>query len=240
MAKKKKAKKKAKKKTTAKKKAKTVKKKASKKIKSKSSTKKSKKKSATKKKAKATKKKAKKGKVAKKSSAKKSKTKKKITKKVAKKAKKKASKKAAKKAAKKKAPKRVQAKPIKRTTRATISPVRKAVINSTKSHKSAAEPTVAWESFFTPLDDRVVVSKDEAMEKTAGGIYIPDLAKQGPSSGKVVSVGRGRLNKKGKIRPMDVKAGDKILYEKYVGPAVELNGVEVLILREHEILGIVE
>jgi chaperonin GroES len=91
-----------------------------------------------------------------------------------------------------------------------------------------------------PLNDRVVVLRIEEEEKTAGGIIIPDTAKEKPQQGRVVAVGPGKLNEKGERVPMDVKENDKVLFSKYAGTEVKINGVEHLIMREDDILAIVE
>ena len=90
-----------------------------------------------------------------------------------------------------------------------------------------------------PLHDRVIVKRTEEVEKTKAGIIIPDTAKEKPQEGKVVAVGPGRLEE-GKVIPLDVKAGDKILFGKYSGTEINLNGEEHLILREDDILGVIE
>jgi chaperonin GroES len=90
-----------------------------------------------------------------------------------------------------------------------------------------------------PLHDRVIVQRIAEEEKTKGGIIIPDTAKEKPQEGRVVAVGRGK-QEDGKVVPLDVKAGDKILFGKYSGTEIKLNGEEHLILREEDILGIVE
>ena len=90
-----------------------------------------------------------------------------------------------------------------------------------------------------PLHDRVIVKRIEETEKTKGGIIIPDTAKEKPQGGKVVSVGPGRLEE-GKVIPLDVNAGDKILFGKYSGTEIKLDGEEHLILREDDILGVIE
>jgi chaperonin GroES len=90
-----------------------------------------------------------------------------------------------------------------------------------------------------PLHDRVIVKRIEETEKTKGGIIIPDTAKEKPQEGKVVAVGPGRLEE-GKVIPLDVKAGDKILFGKYSGAEIKLDGEEHLILREDDILGVIE
>jgi chaperonin GroES len=90
-----------------------------------------------------------------------------------------------------------------------------------------------------PLHDRVIVQRIAEEEKTKGGIIIPDTAKEKPQEGRVVAVGRGK-QEDGKVIPLDVKAGDKILFGKYSGAEIKLNGEEHLILREEDILGIIE
>jgi chaperonin GroES len=93
---------------------------------------------------------------------------------------------------------------------------------------------------FRPLHDRVVVRRIEAEEKSVGGIIIPDAAKEKPVEGEVVAVGSGKVLEDGKIRKLDVKVGDRVLFGKYSGNEIKLDGVEHLILREEEILGVVE
>ena len=92
---------------------------------------------------------------------------------------------------------------------------------------------------FRPLHDRVVVRRLTAEEKTAGGIIIPDTAKEKPQEGEVVAVGGGAKSDEGKITPLDVKAGDRILFGKWSGTEVKLNGEDLLIMKESDILGIV-
>jgi chaperonin GroES len=92
---------------------------------------------------------------------------------------------------------------------------------------------------FRPLHDRVLVRRVEAEEKTAGGIIIPDTAKEKPQEGEVVAAGTGTRGEDGTITPLDVKAGDKILFGKWSGTEVRLNGEDLLIMKESDILGIV-
>ena len=92
---------------------------------------------------------------------------------------------------------------------------------------------------FRPLHDRVVVRRIESEEKTAGGIIIPDTAKEKPQEGEVVAVGGGAKSDDGKITPLDVKAGDRILFGKWSGTEVKLGGEDLLIMKESDILGIV-
>ena len=91
-----------------------------------------------------------------------------------------------------------------------------------------------------PLDDGVVIKQLEAQEKTAGGIYLPDTAKEKPQIGKVVSVGPGKTLDNGKLSKMNVKKADKVIYAKYLGNDVEIDGEKYVILKEKDILGIVE
>ena len=91
-----------------------------------------------------------------------------------------------------------------------------------------------------PLQDRVIVKRIQEEEKTKGGIIIPDTAKEKPQEGKVVAVGKGKVNENGKVTPLDVKAGDRILFGKYAGTEVKIEGEEHLILREEDILGVIE
>jgi len=92
---------------------------------------------------------------------------------------------------------------------------------------------------FRPLHDRVLVRRVEAEEKTAGGIIIPDTAKEKPQEGEVVAAGAGTKDENGKVTPLDVKAGDRILFGKWSGTEVKLNGEDLLIMKESDILGIV-
>ncbi|MCD6569990.1 MAG: co-chaperone GroES [Deltaproteobacteria bacterium] len=91
-----------------------------------------------------------------------------------------------------------------------------------------------------PLQDRILVKRIEEEERTKGGIIIPDTAKEKPQMGEVIAVGNGKKTEDGKILPLDVKKGDKILFSKYGGTEVKLEGEELLIMREDDILGIVE
>ena len=93
---------------------------------------------------------------------------------------------------------------------------------------------------LTPLHDRILVRRLEEQETTRGGLIIPDTAKDKPQEGEVVSAGKGKISEEGKVRPLDVKAGDRILFGKYSGTEVKLDGEEFLIMREEEVLGIIE
>lgn len=91
-----------------------------------------------------------------------------------------------------------------------------------------------------PLGDRILVQRLEAEEKTKGGIVLPDTAKEKPKEGKVVSVGKGRVTDEGKTIPLNVKEGDKILFSSYAGTDIKIEGEEYLILREEDVLAIIE
>ena len=92
---------------------------------------------------------------------------------------------------------------------------------------------------FRPLHDRVVVRRIEQEEKTSGGIIIPDTAKEKPQEGEVIAVGPGARGEDGKIQPLDVKAGDRILFGKWSGTEVKIDGEELLIMKESDIMGII-
>jgi chaperonin GroES len=92
-----------------------------------------------------------------------------------------------------------------------------------------------------PLQDRVLVKRiEDDLEKTKGGIIIPDTAKEKPQQGKVIAAGKGKVNDEGKVTPLDVKVGDTILFGKYSGSEIKIDGEEHLIMREDDILGVVE
>jgi len=93
---------------------------------------------------------------------------------------------------------------------------------------------------FRPLHDRVVVKRLEGEEKTKGGIIIPDTAKEKPQEGKVVAVGPGGRDESGKLTPLDVKAGDRVLFGKWSGTEVKIDDEELLIMKESDIMGVVE
>ncbi|TIL48249.1 co-chaperone GroES [Mesorhizobium sp.] len=94
-------------------------------------------------------------------------------------------------------------------------------------------------SKFRPLHDRVVVRRVESESKTAGGIIIPDTAKEKPQEGEIITVGSGARDEAGKLVPLDVKAGDRILFGKWSGTEVKLNGEDLLIMKESDIMGII-
>ena len=93
---------------------------------------------------------------------------------------------------------------------------------------------------FRPLHDRVVVRRLDAEEKTKGGIIIPDTAKEKPQEGEIVAVGPGARDETGKVQPLDVKAGDRVLFGKWSGTEVRIDGEDLLIMKESDIMGVVE
>ena len=93
---------------------------------------------------------------------------------------------------------------------------------------------------FRPLHDRVLVRRVEAEEKSAGGIIIPDTAKEKPMEGEIVAVGPGARDESGKLVPLDVKVGDRILFAKWSGTEIKLNGQDLLIMKESDVMGVIE
>jgi chaperonin GroES len=91
-----------------------------------------------------------------------------------------------------------------------------------------------------PLQDRILIKRLDEEEKTKGGIIIPDTAKEKPQEGKVIAVGAGKVNEDGKLQPLEVKKGDRVLFSKYAGTEIDLDGEEHLIIREDDVLGILE
>lgn len=91
-----------------------------------------------------------------------------------------------------------------------------------------------------PMQDRIIVKRLEEETKTAGGILIPDTAKEKPQQGEVVAVGKGKVTEDGKVLPLDVKVGDKVLFGKYAGTEIKLEGQDYMIMREDDILGVLE
>ena len=95
-------------------------------------------------------------------------------------------------------------------------------------------------SKIRPLQDRLIVERLDGEEKTASGLYIPDSAKEKPQQGKVIAVGKGRVRDDGTVQPLDLKEGDKILFGKYSGTEIKIDGNEYLIMREEDVLGVLE
>jgi chaperonin GroES len=152
---------------------------------------------------------------------------------------------AAKKAASKPAPKtakKASAKTAKKTP-VQKAAAKKAVPKPAQKVSAPAKQSMKisdWENFLTPLDDRLIVQPEEGEKMTPGGLYIPDTVQAtGNYKGTVLAVGRGHRDEKGHMRPMDVKAGDVILFSEHSGTTMALQGHDVKILRESEVLGIV-
>ena len=116
-------------------------------------------------------------------------------------------------------------------------------MSAARDRKKATPPAKAadMKSVFTPLDDRVMIERAGKMDRTPGGLYIPDTvsASDRPNQGLVVAVGRGHRDKKGRIRPLDVKLGDTVMFNGYGGSEVKIDGREFLVLREEEIIAVV-
>ncbi len=91
-----------------------------------------------------------------------------------------------------------------------------------------------------PLSDRILVERVAEDEKTKGGLFIPDTAKEKPAEGKIVATGNGRMGEDGKLLPMDVKVGDRVLFSKYGGTEVKIDGIDYVIMRQDDVLGVVE
>jgi chaperonin GroES len=91
-----------------------------------------------------------------------------------------------------------------------------------------------------PLQDRIIVKRTEEEETTKGGLIIPDTAKEKPQEGKIIAVGKGKVGEDGKVLPLDVKPGDQVLFGKYAGTEIKIDGEEHLIMREDDLLGVVE
>ena len=158
-----------------------------------------------------------------------------------------------------KAPQKAAAKPAKKAAAKPIKKIaataaKKTAVKSTKpgakgvglTPAQAFEPAkpnkkIDLSNFVTPLDDRVMVQVAEAAKKTAGGLYIPDTVTTltGNYEGIVVSVGRGRLDQKGKVHPMDVKVGDKVMFPEYSASKIKIQDQDLMILRESDVLGVV-
>jgi chaperonin GroES len=100
--------------------------------------------------------------------------------------------------------------------------------------------TTSVTTTFTPLHDRILVRRIDEGETVRGGIIIPDSAKEKPQEGAVIAVGKGKSNDEGKVFPLDVKAGDRVLFGKYSGTEIKIDGEEFLIMREEEVLGIIK
>lgn len=169
--------------------------------------------------------------------AKKKPMKKQTVKKSVKKSVKKPMKKATPKAAKKTAPKAVK---VAKKTKAVAA--KKPAPNEASTKAKSAKRSVDLSSVFTPLDDRILVERMRAAERTPGGLYIPDSVASGdrPNQGRVVAVGRGHLSKKGRVRPLDVHLGDEVMFNNFAGSEVQIESQDYLLLREDEIIAVLK
>lgn len=137
------------------------------------------------------------------------------------------------------AKKKMKAKPVKKSAaKKTTKPAIKAAAAPERVKKPLAAKVVTGGAMLTPLDDRIVVEVAIAESKTAGGIIIPGSVDLKPNHGTVLAKGRGRRTKKGTLRPLDVNVGDHILFAQYSGTPITIEGKEVLILREEDVLGV--
>jgi chaperonin GroES len=100
--------------------------------------------------------------------------------------------------------------------------------------------TKSTQTKIRPLQDRLIVKRIESEDMTASGLYIPDTAKEKPQQGQVVAVGKGKVREDGTVQPLDLGAGDRILFGKYAGTEIKIDGEELLIMREDDVLGVVE
>src|SRR5271169_5245341 len=112
--------------------------------------------------------------------------------------------------------------------------------NVMQSKPETTRRSLSMATKLTPLHDRIVIRRVEEAETTRGGIIIPDSAKDKPQEGEVMSVGRGKTNDKGETFPLDVKGGDRVLFGKYAGTEIKIDGEDFLIMREEEVLGILQ
>lgn len=149
----------------------------------------------------------------------------------------------AKKKSKTPAPKKAvkKAAPVKAKLKTAKAPVKSAKpAKLVKASKPAAAQKSSLKNFITPLDDRLIVERAPQEKKTAGGLFIPDTADiSGNFEGTVLAAGRGHRDPKGRIRPMDVKTGDCVIFSQYAGTAMDLHGQKFVVLREAEVLGII-
>lgn len=134
---------------------------------------------------------------------------------------------------------KTSSKPVKKSKAVAQAPARPA--KAAKSQPKKVSMKTDWDSMVTPLDDRLIVKIEAHQEKTEGGLYIPStVSAERPSRGIVMAVGRGHLSQKGRIKPMDVKEGDEVLFAAFSGTEMKIQGEDVVILREADLLGIVD
>ena len=133
-----------------------------------------------------------------------------------------------------------KATPAKKMTKGKAPTPAKATLSKTVMKPMAPAKKINFNNFLTPLDDRLIVQLAERERKTAGGLFIPDTVADvsGNLEGVVVAAGRGHLDKKGRIRPMDVKVGDRVIFPQYSGTKIDIPGTDVVILRESDVMGL--
>lgn len=152
---------------------------------------------------------------------------------------------ASKSAAKSTAKSTVKAKAAKASKSSTVKKVATGLAavaaHATKSNPKTNSKKIGFNGLFAPLDDRLIVQEFEAETRTAGGLFIPDTAdvSNGPKHGTVLAVGRGHQDKKGRIRPLDVKLGDTVLFEAFMGSPIKIGDLECIVIRESQLLGVV-
>lgn len=129
---------------------------------------------------------------------------------------------------------------VKVKAKAKIKAIAKPTAKLISKPKAPAEKVIVWSQMISPLEDRVIVTFAAPSEKTAGGIIIPGSVSEAPNKGKVLAVGPGRRSKKGKLRPVDVKVGDEVIFPQHAGSKMTVQNTEILILREEEVLGIIQ
>lgn len=138
--------------------------------------------------------------------------------------------------------KKVKKTAAKKKIAAKKSVVKMVAPNKASAKKAPAKTTMIVNipaDFLTPLEDRLLVAMEAASDTSPGGLYIPESASDRPHRGRVLAAGRGRRNKKGQLRPLDVSAGDTVLFDEHAGTKITVEGNEFLILREEDVLGIV-
>lgn len=135
---------------------------------------------------------------------------------------------------------KVKAKSKAQVAKKSAVPQKKSAPKLSAKKLSSSKPSRAGRNYLTPLDDRVLIEVQERSNKTAGGIFIPDTVETQHTRGIVVAVGRGRRNKKGYVRPMDVQVGDEVLYAEFAGTPITIDSKPLLLVKEEELLGVIE
>lgn len=144
------------------------------------------------------------------------------------------------KAKSKSAPKVKAAKPKTTSKKMIVAKPTAKVISLHEARETRSSKKIDWAQYLSPIDDRVLVELEKPVEKTAGGLFIPDSAQSRSNNGRVVAVGPGKRDKKGRRKPLDVRVGEKIMYVDYAGSKLELEGRNLLLINETDILGVIE